>query len=334
MVKEYILQAIESWKRKRRTNWKSLPQAYDALIKDAEIRQQLAESLYDRENSGQLRGSIEDINFDFSRDSEEPPPKPIIHHPLIAYALAIPRVTSSELYFTIQNGNISIKVSANGIMIKNKLKDEIPLPCCKQSRAFLILLLRELADVELTEISLDSSKHIAFNLGTNHTTMAESLGLSRSGRKNKDNFIDHVVRIISASYGHASFGYLDDTSGKYEFEFSSTLNSSIIKAHKTIDEPLFEKYIKQLNSETIKALGSTYALDLYLIATDQHAANINKENKLLKWNELFLLNGSSLNSEEKYTEKMRKAFSNVRNYFPEMKLASGGIEFFAEKVSH
>lgn len=334
MVKEYILQAIESWKRKRRTNWKSLPQAYDALIKDAEIRQQLAESLYDRENSGQLRGSIEDINFDFSRGSEEPPPKPIIHHPLIAYALAIPRVTSSESYFTIQNGNISIKVSANGIMIKDKLKDEIQLPCCKQSRAFLILLLRELADVELTEISLDSGKHIAFNLGTNHTTMAESLGLSRSGRKNKDNFIDHVVRVVSTTYSSSKFGDFKNSNGSYQFEFGNGINSNIIKAHKAMNKSLFEKYIKLLNSESIKMLGSTYALDLYLIATDQYAANINKENKLLKWNELFLLNGSSLNSEERYTEKMRKAFSDVRNYFPEMKLASGGIEFFAEKVSH
>lgn len=306
----------------------SLKEVFDGLARDTKIK---------RSRVGGSSSSLQRGWYSPDKGGPDIPPVPVIKHPLIAFSLAIPRRSSGKEQFAINNGNLSANVCRGEYFGGKREKSISPnLPCCKQSRAFCILLLNELSKFRFKNklpTSPASSlfcEEIFFKLGTNYTVMAEELGLSRSGKKDKDEFADHILRVSCCTYKNYSFGEMDEVDGCHHFSFGEAINCDIVNVHGYLDRELFNKYISLLNADNITELGTTYALDLYLAVVDRLSFNLKQENDLLTWNELFSLNGGSLKRSERYVEEMRAVFNRVKQFFPEIKLTSKGIRFFPD----
>ncbi len=312
--------------------WKNLEELYEALVVDTKIKE--ARSSVST-GSSSLRHSK-----DYSDGlTPKQPSNTVIHHPLIAFSLAIPRTSTRNEQFSINNGDRTFPVTTTLLESNQHEPIKVDLPCCKQSRVFCILLLHELSKYEFTHLQKSpfSDKvaecfrdNIELKLGTNYTAMAEEFGLARSGSKDKDEFFEHIVRVKCCVYGDDPVGMMDDVDGAHHFSFGNSMNVEIINAHKKLDSDLFAKHISALNAHTLTALGTTYAIDLYLIVLDQISFNIQQESDLLTWEKLFALNGSSLKRKERYVENMRDIFYQVNEFFPETKLTSKGIRFFPD----
>ncbi len=314
--------------------WKNLEELYEALAVDTEIKEAQNPSEIPTATSS-LKGTT---NYS---DGLTPkgPHSPIIHHPLIAFSLAIPRTPSRDEQFNIANGDRTLPVTTTMLKSYQHEPVKVDLPCCKQSRVFCILLLRELSQYKFTHLQkapfsekLEECfrENIELKLGTNYTAMAEEFGLARSGSKDKDDFFEHIVRVKCCFYRDDPIGKLKNIDGIHQFSFGDSMNFEIINAHKEIDSTLFERHVAALDADALTALGTTYAIDLYLIALDQISFNVRQESNLLTWNDLFSLNGSSLKRKERYVENMRDVFYQVNEFFPEIKLTSKGVRFFPD----
>ncbi len=312
--------------------WKNLEELYEALVVDTKIKE--ARSAVST-GSSSLRHSK-----DYSDGlTPKQPFNTVIHHPLIAFSLAIPRTPTRNEQFSIHNGDRTFPVTTTLLESNQHKPIKIDLPCCKQSRVFCILLLQELSKYTFTHLQKSpfSEKvvegfrdNIKLKLGTNYTAMAEEFGLARSGSKDKDAFFEHIVRVKCCVYRDAPVGMMNDVDSAHHFSFGNSMNFEIINAHKKLDSDLFAKHIAALNAHALTELRTTYAIDLYLIVLDQISFNIRQESDLLTWEKLFALNGSSLKRKERYIENMRDIFYQVNEFFPETKLTSKGIRFFPD----
>lgn len=314
--------------------WKNLEELYEALVVDTEIKAAQSPREVSTADSSLKRSA----NFSDGLTPKQPP-NTIIHHPLIAFSLAIPRTPTRDEQFNINNGDRTFPVTTTMLKSYQHEPIKVDLPCCKQSRVFCILLLRELSRYEFTHLQkLPFSEtlkecfrdNIELKLGTNYTAMAEEFGLARSGSKDKDDFFEHIVRVKCCEYRDDPIGIVDNIDGVHHFSFGDSMRFEIINAHKKIDSALFAKHIAALDVHALTALGTTYAIDLYLIALDQISFNVRQESDLLTWEKIFTLNGSGLKRKERYIENMRKIFYQVNEFFPETKLTSKGIRFFPD----
>lgn len=312
--------------------WKDLEELYEALAVDTKIKGNRSSRPISTATTS-LKGSLGDGLF------PKRPKKPAAHHPLIAFSLAIPRTPTNDAQFNVNNGDMSFTVTTTMLESEHHQSAKVDLPCCKQSRVFCILLLRELSTYEFKyadkTLRLDDIQEylcdgINLKLGTNYTAMAEEFGLARSGSKDKDDFFEHIVRIKCCEYRGDPIGMVDNIDGVHHFSFGDSMRFEIINAHKKMNSALFTKHIAALDANTLTALSTTYAIDLYLIAMDQFSFNVKQESNLLTWDELFALNGSSLKRKERYVENMRDVFYQVNEFFPETKLTTKGIRFFPD----
>lgn len=295
-----------------------LTECLDRLVEDNYVR--TSHGLFNLGSSSQLR----DTGYVADKYDPDDPNPPLVRHPLIAFILAIPRNTYQKKSITVKNGGYEIKIG-QGDIVRAKENDWLDyepllLPCCKQSRAFCILLLRE-----LTYLKEDNYK---IQLGSNLVTIAEGLGIGRSGNKDKQGFADHIARVAQCKYKSRNFGTFVKEDDMYRFSFGQAIKADLHEVRNVFDHSVFHNYISMLDVDFMKNLGTTYALDFFLFCIDKLIFNHEQKSELVTWDQLYILNGWSLSKKEKYVEEMRKASGKVMEHFPQLKMTRSGLRFF------
>ena len=267
----------------------------------------------------------ETIYFSDKYNPDDPNP-PLVKHPLIAFTLAIPRTTSQDNNITVKNGGYKMEISRSNMHSEHDFgwepKEQLLLPCCKQSRAFCILLLKELAS--------QKDDNDSIQLGSNLVMIAEGLGLGRSGNKDKQGFFDHIGRVTHCQYKSRIFGKFQKIDDVYRFSFGQALSADLQEIEHVFDHAIFDDYMSMLNVDMMKNLGTTYALDFFLLCVDKLIFNQKQKSELVTWDQLHAINGYNLAKKEKYIEEMRKASTKILEYFPQLKLTRNGLRFFPE----
>ena len=275
---------------------------------------------------GPLGSQLQETIYFADKYNPDDPNPPLVKHPLIAFTLAIPRTTSQDNNITVKNGGYKMEISRGNTHSKydfgREPEKQLLLPCCKQSRAFCILLLRELASQK------DDNDSIP--LGSNLVMISEGLGLARSGNKDKQGFFDHIGRVAQCHYKSHIFGKFQKIDDVYRFSFGQALSADLQEVENVFDHAIFDDYMSMLDVDMMKFLGTTYALDFFLLCVDKLIFNLKQKSELVTWDQLHAINGYNLAKKEKYIEEMRKASAKILEYFPQLKLTRHGLRFFPE----
>ena len=242
----------------------------------------------------------------------------VIEHPLIAFTLSLTRRPSSDNEIRAMNGNSLITISTREI----EGIGEPPLPCCKPSRAFCILLLKKLSEKKI------NNSVIGIEIGSNLAEEGYKLGVARSGKLGKADFREHITRVYACEYNNDKFGLIDDLYGKKHIIIDGEMANEIRDVTGKYDEAIFSEFMDTLTTERLKQLKTTYALDMYLIIADRLMFNKNKSAQLVRWKELHPLNGWKLANIEDYIEEMRRVFYLVVQDRKDVKLTKEGLQFF------